>query len=103
MSDQDITIKPITNLNERMIKLTPIYLVEFQTATKKELLPFIANKFDEFPNYAKFVGTYSRCGMGQASDLYIAELNKVDKQFLQEIMIPWSQIKIIANLTYKHK
>ncbi len=104
MANHDVAVAAVgfSGLDNKPIKITPIYLATFEDP-KKKLQQFLATKFDETANCAKFVGIETTETIDNINKNYRDILNTTDKMKYKEIMIPWHRIICIQNLIFRQK
>jgi hypothetical protein len=96
MSNSDITIAPPLKFDPRA-RVTPVYLVVSMDGT------FLATKFDDSPNYGKFVGFYTSVDLQIIKKDFQELINSVDKALYTEMMIPWHRVLSVQSLIFRTK
>lgn len=103
-NDKDYAVQQITSVITSPSKpLTPTYLVVLEPESGKALSYFVATRFDEHQAYAKFVGWYAKVPEENIINDTQLLLDTTPKDEYIEVWFPWSQIKKVRSLVYRHR
>lgn len=102
----DVAIQPAGNVEYKMNKIVPIYLVtlEVDKKTDEPRCRFIATKWeDRVADSSRFIGFFTDALPAQISSNYDEIIKTTDKANFVDIVFPHNRIVSVRSLIYRHK
>lgn len=102
MPDVAIQQSNLSDFNRLPTRLNPVYLISIEDGKKE--LNFIATKLDLYGDVAaKCVGFFATPTLETIVSSYEEMIRATDISNFVEMIFPWTRIKSVRSLTYKHK